>query len=102
MPKNVKVGVRVVVTATPSPSKEAVVTATPDRLAQALADAVNELFAMFDGGGHLTGFLHSKAEVEDIMEQQCAHCGKPWDPMVDMGDLGTICCLDCGKEDSDG
>ena len=91
MPKNVKVGVRVVVTANP------LHTATYEKLAQDLADALNALFEQ----RYVAGFVYCGAKVEEIMELQCAHCGTPWDPTYDLGDMGYVC-GHCGKGDSDG
>ena len=99
MPKNVKVGVRVVVTAAPFH------TGTPERLAEELASGLNDLFEHVSiKDDVVSGFGYCNAKVEEITELQCAHCGRSWQTTIDRfrGALGEIVCLHCGKGDSDG
>ena len=103
MPKTVKTGVQVVV-AYKRPTGY-MTDAQRDAEAKQIAEELEWLFEQEPPDGDSMGhsykagvFTELEAHVEDIMEQQCKTCGKPWEATTD-GETDVVYCAFCGQEE---
>ena len=98
MPKTVKIGVQVVV-AYKRPTGY-MTDAQRDAEAKQIAEELEWLFEqpVERPSYKAVEFTELEAHVEDIEEEQCKTCGKPWEATTD-GETDVVYCAFCGQEE---